>query len=428
LLPNDTKYLKHNGSTWIFQKRLSEVQRKALNITTQVHNVSLKTNNLKLALIKRDTLLNKLNQITVFTNHPSYSKALNAYAGMSPQEIKQEHDHQCDHLSTEYPYVGHPQYTGGLAEPSGEAQVRYQTLKFLNDPKQENTVEDRFRLGLRKALDALMEEKIELPIKTKQAYQRSVDQFLEQLNREDVWVYAIKRMNVRKFIASQLKGFGTSTVKTQVSNLGSIWKYVRDAEDLDSQNPFMDHKIPNKNKQHKYYKNWTIDELRSLLQAFPDTNDQLPIYIAWYTGSRLDEVYSLSKEDIYTDLETKIQVIAFKPEGDGKNIHATRILPVHTKLKEKLESFTGWNRPSSDAYGKYFSRVKKECGFISKEKSFHSIRGNACTNLENMQVPENIANKIIGHKSRGGTMTYGYYSQGPGLEEVQRIIEQLPIL
>ncbi|MDC0441062.1 hypothetical protein OAM41_04790, partial [Gammaproteobacteria bacterium] len=209
---------------------------------------------------------------------------------------------------------------------------------------------------------------------------------------------------------------------------GLIWAYARDAERYEGENPFSKQGLPSKDKNSKYYLNWAIDELHLILENINDRNDKLPIYIAWYTGSRLDEIYSIAPDHIYVDKDTNIKVISFKPEQDGKNLYASRIVPVHNALEEHISGFNGWNRSSSNAYGKYFGALKKKLGFIDKRKAFHSIRGNTSTNFENLKVPEHIANKIVGHKSRGETMTYGYYSQGPGLVEAKETVDQLPVL
>jgi hypothetical protein len=141
------------------------------------------------------------------------------------------------------------------------------------------------------------------------------------------------------------------------------------------------------------------------------------------------KIYSVAPDHIYVDKETNVKVISFKPDHDGKNKYASRIVPCHMMLwKKHISGFNGWNRSSSNAYGKYFGALKRKLGFTDKRKAFHSIRGNTSTNFENLKVPEHIANKIVGHKSRGETMTYGYYSQGPGLVEAKETVDQLPVL
>jgi hypothetical protein len=83
-----------------------------------------------------------------------------------------------------------------------------------------------------------------------------------------------------------------------------------------------------------------------------------------------------------------------------EKINMQRIVPVHDALEEHLSGFNGWNRTTSNAYGKYFGALKRKLGFTDKKKAFHSIRGNTSTNFENLKIPEHLANKIVGHKSQ----------------------------
>ena len=140
---------------------------------------------------------------------------------------------------------------------------------------------------------------------------------------------------IRKFVTALKKKFEPSTIRTILSNLGSIWGYARDAERFSYENPFTNQGVScERKKDFKYYEDWTVDELHSILNNIEFRNDRLPIYIAWYTGSRLDEVYSVQPEHIYIDKETNVKVISFKPDHDGKNKYATRVVPVHDALEE----------------------------------------------------------------------------------------------
>jgi len=424
----DTKYLKFNGSSWVFQKRLTPAEQEHLGLKTKVHNKSLETDSRKEACNKRDVILAQLSIAMRQNKSPQYSTLLEKYQGSSREELKTKLKDKGELLSENFNYIGHPEYKGGLEEPTEAEILEYKSLQVLSGDKSKNIIEDKHRLKLSQAFDALMIEKEDLPEKNKKTYARSVKIFLQYLDKDDVLMYVIDRFMIRNFVKALKKQFEPSTIRTILSNLGLIWAYARDAERYNDENPFVKQGLPSKDKNSKYFQNWTIDELHLILENINDRNDKLPIYIAWYTGSRLDEIYSIAPDHIYVDKETNIKVISFKPEQDGKNIYASRIVPVHNALEEHISGFNGWNRSSSNAYGKYFGALKKKLGFTDKRKAFHSIRGNTATNFENLKVPEHIANKIIGHKSRGETMTYGYYSQGPGLVEAKKTVNQLPVL
>ena len=58
----DTKYLKFNGSSWVFQKRLTPAEQEYLGVKTKVHNKSLETDSRKDACVKRDAILLQLSK------------------------------------------------------------------------------------------------------------------------------------------------------------------------------------------------------------------------------------------------------------------------------------------------------------------------------------------------------------------------------
>jgi len=424
----DTKYLKFNGSSWVFQKRLKAAESLHLGVKTKVHNRTLETDSLTEAQAKRDGILMQLSQANEQSKSPKYSALLEKYQGYSHEKIREALDKTGDSLSDNYSYLSHLEYKGDMEEPTELEMLDYETLRVLAGKQPENSIKDKHRLNLSDAFAAVKEEKIELPSKNIKTYERSIKIFLSYMNLDDVQMNTIDRFLVRKFIAYLKKQFAPSSMRTITSNLAVIWDYARDAERYVIENPFRGHGIPARDKNTKFYTDWKIKELHLILKNISSSNDKLPIYIAWYTGSRLDEVYSLQPDHIFVDEETGVKVMSFKPELDGKNVYATRLVPVHAALESLISGFNGWNRSSSDAYGKYFGAVKKKLGFEDRRKAFHSIRGNTSTNFENLKIPEHIANKIVGHKSRGATMTYGYYSQGPGLVEAKQAVNLLPVL
>lgn len=424
----DTKYLKFNGSSWVFQKRLTLAEQEYLGVKTKVHNKSLETDSRKDACVKRDAILLRLSKVRQQDKSPQYSALLEKYQGYSKEELKKKLGDKGEFLSEHFNYINHPEYKGGLEEPTEAEILEYKSLQVLSGNKSKNIIEDKHRLKLTQAFDALMLEKEDLPDKNKKTYARSVKIFLQYLNKDDVLMYVIDRFLIRNFITALKKQFEPSTIRTILSNLGLIWAYARDAERYNIENPFSKQGLPSKNKNSKYYSNWTIDELHLILENIKSKNDKLPIYMAWYTGSRLDEIYSVTPDHIYVDEKTDVKVISFKPEQDGKNEYASRVVPVHDALEKHLSGFNGWNRSSSNAYGKYFGALKRRLGFRDKRKAFHSIRGNTSTNFENSKVPEHIANKIVGHKPRGDSMTYNYYSEGPGLILAKEAVNKLPEL
>jgi integrase len=71
---------------------------------------------------------------------------------------------------------------------------------------------------------------------------------------------------------------------------------------------------------------------------------------------------------------------------------------------------------------KRFGRFRNKIG-ITETKKFHSLRKNFSTALENSQVPENIAQQLVGHSKK--SMTYSLYSQGASDDVLKGAIEKV---
>ena len=337
-------------------------------------------------------------------------------------------------------------------------------FNFFQDKYSDLSKEDLYR-AREKLSDELREQypweyKTEPPYahKTKLAHAKSVEKFELFMGKQDVQVDAIKRRHARDFklYLEKLKDTkdkrtcSNASIQRHFSDLSVFWKWARDDEEFDAQNPFEKHGI-SKTLGQKSYLPWHIDDLRQIVELMENPFDKLPIFIAWYTGSRLGECLSVRPEDIYegTDeiTEEKIWVIAIKPDDEkrkfiseedksAKNKNARRIVPIHKDLLEPLKEFKKSNRGFPHAepniYSKLFARKKKKIvnphNELSRQYAFHSIRSNAATNFERAGVPEGIAARVIGHSTTGATMSFGLYSDGFTFTKALEEINKLPVL
>jgi|TARA_B100002003_G_C14092769_1_gene525595 integrase len=441
-MASDKKYLKWNGSSWIFQKKIDQRVAKLLGQKSNVYNESLRTDSLREAQGLRHQKIAWLNKLKEAEDiNPSYADVMSQYSSMSENELNFKRDLLSEHIESEYGHLGHPEWENLSDEEKklsnlptkvdAKNDLEFKVLSQLVNKDPNFLPPQTSRLTLKDALDKHLKEiESDIAYKTVGKYKNSVNQFQIFIGQKDVYVYSIQRIHVRDFITS-LKEVekAKSTIVNYISNLGSIWDYARDAENLNTPNPFHGHRIASKKKGNKkFYKNWKPKDLNKVIDALEDDLDKLPVYIAWHTGSRINECYSVKPKDIKVDKETKIKYIAIKEEWDGKTEAITRNVPIHKQLEEKLKDFTGFKRPTSDAYGRVFARKKKSLGFTKKKNSFHSIRGNASTNLERLQCPSHIASQIVGHKDKGDSFTYNYYSEGAGLKVLKEWVDKLPIL
>ena len=452
-MAKDTKYLKFNGSSWVFQKRISPEVAKLLGYKSLVYTKSLGVDSLKEARALRNAQLVYLDRLQKAENsNPSYHDVLEKYRSMDTESLDQLFEKVNHEMTDEYSHIGHPEWDA-LSDEEKEVStlpsyvrekddIEYRVIASLtgNDP---NFVPpEKWRMKFTEAVEKLTSE-LEtegLHPKTIGKYKNSVKLFLTYLGVKDSAVYKVERRDVRNFIQFMKKNnYSASHTSTTLSNLGNVWNYVREMENINTENPFRDHRIQKKKKgeRKKFYRNWDIENLQEIITSLADERDgyldQLPVYLAWYTGSRGDEVYSVEPEDIKIDKETGITFIDFKgafsltEDPEGKTQNTSRRCPCHPELAELLKGFEGFKRPSFDAYSKVFMRIARRLGNDNPRHAFHSIRGNTSTALEMMQCPPHLASQIVGH-SKNSTFTYDYYSEGAGLKVLYDYVKQIPKL
>ena len=152
------------------------------------------------------------------------------------------------------------------------------------------------------------------------------------------------------------------------------------------------------------------------------------IYVSYYTGMRLDEIFTakLGKEE-----NVRIFNVA---ENGGKTESATRIIPLHSELKKI--TLSNWLSPSSTALGKRFGRLKnkmlEELEIEEDKNKFvhHSFRHGFSTILLNAKYSELEISDLTGHKkSNIGRTQAGktYFSRQP-ISKLIQMIESIPKL
>ena len=82
----------------------------------------------------------------------------------------------------------------------------------------------------------------------------------------------------------------------------------------------------------------------------------------------------------------------------------------------------GYDNKRSWYIQKKFGRKRNKVG-IPVSKKFHSFRKNFSTALENFQVPENVAQQLVGHAKK--SMTYSLYSQGVGHDVLKEALTKV---
>lgn len=230
---------------------------------------------------------------------------------------------------------------------------------------------------------------------------------------------------VDKLIAD---GHTNSSIERILNACRSLWRYLRETSevDYDAIDPFVgimdriSRKVA-KNRQGRVA--WAPEQVATIYAAAIEGGDTAladTIALGAYTGARINELATLTKDDVTPDDSLLIR--------ESKTEAGIREVPVHPAIKKVIErlvsdSQDGYLIPTDaknkygnrgDVVGKRFGRLKTSLGFPKKSHVFHSIRKTLITLLENAGVPEGVAADIAGHEKK--TMTYGVYSAGSQLE------------
>lgn len=317
-----------------------------------------------------------------------------------------------------------------IREVIEEENYRY-SKSTLDNPFQDSF--ENIALGKAAILDNLIPEWIEFErnrdLTQKTLDQRSRDILLLTAFFNTAATLTLTNIRTWLVICKEEESLTPSTVKRVFGACESFFKYLKEIGEVPHEtiSPFI---IPNefkitkkangksKNKVASYipFKKQEVEQLYKHSLMNEDLILSQLIYIAAYSGARIEEICSLKVTDINIQEE-------YFDITDSKTPAGIRQVPIHSALKplfEKLiaESQDGYllsgltlNKygDRSNAIGKRFGRMKKKLAFNSLQV-FHSIRKTVITQLENSLVNENIAADIVGHEKP--RMTYGLYSSG----------------
>ena len=143
---------------------------------------------------------------------------------------------------------------------------------------------------------------------------------------------------------------------------------------------------------------------------------------------RLDEICDLQNKNIEDN--------CFRVEK-GKTKAAVRDIPVHPlvqpiidKLKDSAKdeylisaiNSGGYDNKRSWNFQKKLGRLRKKIG-IPIEINFHTLRNTFATKMENLGIPTNHINKLMGHKHNN--MSLDTYSTGMEIEPLVESINKL---
>ena len=429
-----------NKDIWFVRKRVPSSIRFLMD--KDFINKSTETSDIVKARIKRDEIISQLDRWVEEAKHGKFNMLLDKYSTMDKDDLEEFRDSYLTNLYEQYPWAGHREQ-GALPNPTDDEIAKLDAMNVALGIKVKPS---KYGLTMNQAMLSNFKYK-DYSSSTHLNHKRSIERLNKFLGVDDIAVSKIKRRHILEFKKYlEDKDISNGTIQRYLADLSVIWNYGRNEEELTKSNPFEKHGVKVK-ATRKSYITWDIEDLRKVLATMKDERDKLMVYLAWYTGSRLGECWSVRPEDIYKDAKSGIWVVSIKPDraeveyinkidASAKTDNARRIVPIHEELLKPLQRFKiegkGWKRDGPNKYSKFFGRqkykIKDPVNPISIQYSFHSIRRNVATNFQRAKVEESISARLVGHSTVGATMTYGYYSEGVEFEEALEAVNKLPVL
>ena len=157
-------------------------------------------------------------------------------------------------------------------------------------------------------------------------------------------------------------------------------------------------------------------------------NEFTATVVAMYSGMRLDEICNIQKAHISDNCFRVLE---------GKTKASRRAVPVHPVIEPLVERFLdsskndylikgiksgGYDKKRSWNFQKKLTRLRKKLG-MPEGVVFHTLRNTFATKLENLGIPTNHINKLMGHKHNN--MSLDVYSAGLAIEPLVESIKKL---
>lgn len=400
---------------------------------------SLETDNLREAIKKRDLILATFETLREGSQGETYDLWAKKYREETKQFIK-KHPHFEDpgeFKSIELMLLLEKlKKEHGIDARTGEPKVIPEDTQIRIDALMGK--KKSYKGSLRYSLNKLIKEREArkgasgTAPKTLSKIKRGVEWFLEQIGERDIGLLDIDREVVAVIVNNMLdSGVAPKTLDGLLYGPRIVYDRVYENNPNKAHlNPFTRHKIPT--SQATSYDLFTWDEIRELWLKAEDPHLKLAVQIGATTGARINEVATLTTKRI-NGFDGLCYAIKFNEKG--KTEDASRVLPVHPKLADKLGE--GWRYPQSDkTLTTKFAKLRDKAitewldPLTEKQRklSFHSFRVAVASYLVNeLGIPEATASMYTGHKpdKKGSSAIVGYV-RTPALKKKLEICQRLP--
>jgi integrase len=225
-------------------------------------------------------------------------------------------------------------------------------------------------------------------------------------------------------LAELLKRFpgqlSNATLNHYASALKTLFDWARKRGAIKGENPFSEQ---SRKAGDAGWEPYSPKELKTLLSGLSGQMGEI-VLMALYSGMRQGEILQLTGADVKT--EAGVQFFDLGKEHQLKTKSAVRRVPVHSKLDALgLHKRKGllWPGSEDSAYfSKRFTLARRKLGLDRPRSSFHSLRGNFVTALDQAGVHQADIAALVGHAR---WFTFDHYSGGAGLKRLREIVEKV---
>lgn len=233
------------------------------------------------------------------------------------------------------------------------------------------------------------------------------------------------------------------TVNRHISALSSLFKWLQCNKakfKFEGDNPFSNQWRDEVSTDATRWLPYNIEELNKLFAGEPPSELRWIMFVALFTGMRLNEVCQLHKDDVR--LEGDIWYLNVGSDYEGQRIKSEagfRRVPIHSELQKagllnyqkSLADGQLWpglkpdgpDRKLSWYVTRQFTAYRRKVGITRARVNFHSLRKNFVTCLESANgVSHADIAAIVGHEQG---FILGRHSEGKGLPALQLIVERV---
>ena len=245
-------------------------------------------------------------------------------------------------------------------------------------------------------------------------FARSVPcRYMDEVTPEIAFDYLCQR-----FPVDDSKGKSFNNAKSAINN---VFKLTLLDADL-TESPFQ--RIPSRDNDSDHQRPFSEDEFRKLYAAAREPWKSA-ILIAWYTGLREKDVFSLQWHNITGDV---IETTPAKTARHGRGVQ----IPVHPELEklfaelpragERVLGAWAYN-PNNSSFALYFGKLLQQCDIRENSRgivNFNSFRNSFITRCDEAGIPRHAIRGIVGHVDDEQTDLYSHDLH------TARLIQSLP--